>query len=29
VQAEDGVKYEDIVQVIDINTGLGLTALTL
>jgi len=29
VQAEDGVKYEDIVQVIDLNTGLGLTALTL
>lgn len=29
IQAEDGVKYEDIVKVIDIATGLQLTALTL
>ena len=29
VQSEDGVKYNDIVKVIDISTGLGLTAMTL
>lgn len=29
IQAEDGVKYEDIVKVIDTATGLQLTAITL
>lgn len=27
--AEDGVKYTDIVRVIDLNTGVGLTGMTL
>lgn len=29
VQAQDGVSYDDIINVIDLSTGLGLTAVTL
>ncbi len=29
IQSEDGVKYEDIVKVIDISTGLDMKAITL
>jgi hypothetical protein len=29
IQSEDGVKYADIVRLIDISTGLELKALTL